>query len=69
MLVELETLITEHEVIFKQTAGSGISTQFGKEIFYISMPKKTAVEIARQILQAYPKETINQIIDDLKERK
>lgn len=61
MLVQLETIITDHEVIIKQTAGN--------ETAFVMIPKKTAVEIARQILQTYPKETINQIIDDLKERK
>ena len=61
MLAELTTLITPHEVILSQKCGGETDT--------IQIPKVTAVEVARQIIKAYPDIALKQLFEEVENRK
>ena len=56
-LSEIKLMCSDHEVLLQQTTDGEVST--------ILLPKKTAVNIAREIFKSFPIEALKIMVEDL----
>jgi hypothetical protein len=60
MLSEIRLMINQHEVLMTQKTDGATD--------FIVLPKATAINVAREILKAFPEEALKQLFEDLKNK-